>query len=207
MPPNIRYNKYKSTLADILSDRFSDTWKLLSETTIFLSRTKDFDAYEGQLRHWRAKLQSSRNHPETRQIIHGEITELRKNLRFRGYDLSLAKQTIIFDGFRNDASLAEGFRRIVLFLTADDVYYLTGDANHITLSEHLENRLEGTLSGGTPVQKKIKIVSKHYLWYLRRGSTLILSGSDTELKDDFERLQHIAELNPFFLLSRLKNLK
>jgi hypothetical protein len=192
----------KSTLADLLRDRFSDTWKLLSETTLFLSRTREFEAHEGQLRLWRAKLQSSGNDAETRQLIHGEIRELRKALRLRGYDLSLAKQALVFDGFRNDASIAEGFRRVALFITTDGVYWLAGDENHISLAEHLEKRFDEAAA-----KKKTSITGKHYLWYLRRGNTLILSGSDTELKDDFERLKRIGELNPFLLLSGLKGLR
>ena len=96
----------------MLSDRFSDVWKLLSETTLFLSRTKESGVYEQQLRTWRADLQSSGRNPEAAQRIRSELTALRKSLRLQGYDLSLGGQNLIIDGFRNDACLGEGFRRV-----------------------------------------------------------------------------------------------
>jgi hypothetical protein len=80
--------KKAGRLSDMLSDRFSDVWKLLSETTLFLSRTKEFGAHEQQLRTWRSDLQSSGQNPEVAQRIRSELTALRKSLRLQGYDLS-----------------------------------------------------------------------------------------------------------------------
>jgi hypothetical protein len=73
-----------------------------------------------------------------------------------------------------------------------------GDDNHITLAEMLETQVSNTF---------VPIRSKHYLWYKRRGNDLILSGSDTEMKEDFERLKAMGEAHSLIILSQLKGLK
>jgi hypothetical protein len=189
------------TVADVLTDRFTDVWKLLSDTSSFLSRTPEFHHYEEQLRSWRFSLQSIKDN-DNAQKIRKEITDLRKDLRFQGYDLSLGSQTLTVDRFRNDASLKDGFKRVVIFLTNSGIVWLGGEENHIMLAEYLESRIRNNLT-----DDHIQIVGKHYLWYRRRGNELILSGSDTETKEDFARLQAMAEANSLFLLAQLKNLK
>jgi hypothetical protein len=193
--------KKTGLLTELLADRFSDTWRLLSETSQFLSRTPVFDHYEDQLRIWRRDLQNAGKNAELSRQIREEVTELRKSLRRQGYDLSLAKQNLVVEGFRNDAALAEGFRRVVLFFAEDDIYWLAGDDNHITLAEMLERQLEAR-----PREDR-RIRSRHYLWYRRRGNDLALSGSDTEMKEDFERLKVMAEANNLVILAKLKGLK
>lgn len=193
--------KKKSSFADVLNDRFTDVWKLLSDTTSFLSRTPEFHHYEIQLRSWRSELQSSKN-AETAQRIRKELTDLRKALRFQGYDLSLGNQTLIVDHFRNDASLKDGFKRVVIFLTNSGIVWLSGEENHIVLADYLEARILNHLASD-----HISIIGKHYLWYRRRGNNLILSGSDTETKEDFEHLKAMADANSLFLLGQLKNLR
>ena len=195
-------NNSKTRLKDLFSDRFSDTWKLLSETSRFLSRTQIFANYEEDLRSWRLDLQSAGNNGEEHNRIRQEIIELRKSLRHQGYDLSLARQNLILEGFRNDASLAEGFRRLVIFFCSNDIYWLSGDDNHITLAELMERQISTIFS-----QKRSDILSKHYLWYRRIGNDLILSGSDTETKDNFIRLKAIVEANSLQILAKLKRLK
>jgi hypothetical protein len=185
-------------LKELLTDRFSDIWRLLSDTTQFLARTPVFDQYEEQLRQWRLELQSNEKDAELSRRIRAEITELRKTLRLLGYDLSLARQRLVIDRFRNDAALGEGFRRVVIFFAEEDVYWLAGEDNHITLAELLEHRLEN-------VPRRIR--SKHYLWYRRVGDTLTLSGSDTETKQDFERLKAMGEANSLVILAKLKALR
>ncbi|MCA1951167.1 MAG: hypothetical protein LDL24_11385 [Treponema sp.] len=185
------------------TDHFTDVWQLLSETTQFLSKTKEFSHYEAQLRQWRSELQSKRHDSETTMKVRNELVNLRKHLRIMGYDLSLAKQTLKFEGFRNDACIRDGFKRLVLVFTDKDLYWMTGDDNHISLSEYLERRLDAALASGSIE----RIQDRHYLWYKRQGNTLVLSGSDTETKDDFERLAAIGEANPLWLLGKLKGLK
>ncbi|MDR2314141.1 MAG: hypothetical protein LBE02_06370 [Spirochaetaceae bacterium] len=193
--------KKSAFLGDLLRDRFSDTWRLLSETSHFLSRTPVFQQYEDQLRLWRRELQSSGNSSDTAKKVREEVTELRRSLRRQGYDLSLAKQNLVFDGFRNDASTAEGFRRAVIFFTEDDAYWLTGEENHIILAERLEGQMNA-------VRRKWNTIhSKHYLWYRRRGNDLILSGSDTETKESFERLKAMGGAHSLFILLKLRGLR
>ncbi|MDR2768094.1 MAG: hypothetical protein LBB82_07185 [Treponema sp.] len=191
----------KTSLKDMFSDRFSGVWKLLSETTRFLSRTPVFHHYEEDLRHWRHELQTSGQSALVSKRVRAEITDLRKSLRGQGYDLSLAAQQLVIDGFRNDASLVDGFRRVVIFFADDNIYWLAGDDNHITLSEMLDRQMEN-LS-----RHSLQIRSKHYLWFKRRGNDLVLSGSDTEDKEEFERLKAMGEANSLVILSKLKGLK
>jgi hypothetical protein len=190
----------QSLLEQIFQDFLPDVWKLLSETTLFLSRTKEFYLYEDQLRTWRSNLQMKRKNPEEIAKIRREITELRKQLRHEGYDLSLGKQNLIFAGFKNDACLREGFKRVVLFFTNEDIYWLTGEDNHITLGEFLDRRFYEERQRG-------QVRYKYYLWYRRQGTDLILAGSDTETKENFERLKAMGEANSLLLLSKLKKLK
>ena len=187
------------SLREIISDRFTDTWKLLSETSVFLSKTPIFQHYEEQLRSWRLDLQNARNESFVFKRVRQEIIELRKFLRHQGYDLSLVRQNLVLEGFRNDVSMGEGFRRVVIFFGGDDVYWLAGDDNHVTLAKLLERQLYSCKHRGD-------IRSKHYLWYRRRGNSLVLSGSDTETKEDFERLKAMVELNSLLILAKLKNL-
>jgi len=164
-----------------------------------LGRTAEFVQYEEQLRTWRWNLQHAQNDAAKVGKIRDEIIALRKELRLRGYDLRLGSRNLIFEGFRNDACVVEGFRRIVLFIGEGDLYWITGDDNHITLAEFLERRLA---SGHHPGP----ILGRHYLWYRRRGNDLVFSGADTEMKDDFERLRAMGEANSLLFLSKLKNL-
>ncbi|MCL1927649.1 MAG: hypothetical protein FWG07_02505 [Treponema sp.] len=192
----------KQFFKDLLSDRLSDTWKLLSETTGFLSKTPVFLQYEEELRSWRYELQNANSDGETSGRIRQKIVYLRKSLREQGYDLSLARQNLILDGFRNDASLGKGFRRVVIYFGEDDIYWFSGDDNHITLAEILDRQL------AVRTQKQsCKIRSKHYLWYRRKGNDLVLSGSDTETKEDFIRLKAMAEANSLVILAKLRRLK
>ena len=190
-------------LADLLGDRFSDVWKLLSETTVFLGRTREFAAHEPELRAWRADLSASRS-PEVAERVRSELTALRRSLRLQGYDLRLGRQNLVIDGFRNDACLGEGFRRVVIFIAERGIYYLAGEENHIALAEFLEKKLDAEV---TARKARVRIKDRHYLWYRRRGGDLILSGSDTETREDFARFSAICDANSLLLLSGLKNLR
>ncbi|MDR1899136.1 MAG: hypothetical protein LBQ55_03920 [Treponema sp.] len=196
-------NKKPDSLIDRLSDRFGDIWKLLSGTTVFLSRINGMDHYEDQLRRWRGELQRSGRDPAVVARIRGEITELRRQLRLQGHDLSLGKQNLIIDRFRNDSCMAEGFCRVVLFFGADTIYYITGSDNHIALDELLGAQMDRRIRAGG----QIVIREKHYLWYRRQGTDLVLSGADTETREDFERLKALGESNSLFILTALKQLK
>jgi hypothetical protein len=145
-------------------------------------------------------LQSSGKNSDAAKKIRQEIIELRKALREEGYDLSLAGTELVIDRFRNDAAMAEGFRRAVVFFRADGVRYISGDENHITLADRLEKSIAAE-GASAPTH------SKHYLWFLRTKNALILSGSDTETKDDFERLKAMGEASSLAILAALKGLR
>jgi hypothetical protein len=89
-----------------------------------------------------------------------------------------------------------------LFLGDADFYWLAGTDNHIALDSYLEQRLNNSEFAW----KRLRILSRHYLWYLRRKTELVLSGSATETKEDYERLKAIGEAKPLLFLSKLKGL-
>ena len=185
-------------ISSSIAERLASTWLLLSDTTNFLARTSVFPQYENQLREMRARLGASRDNIDALRTIRKELTELREALRLQGYDLSLGKLELSIKGFRNDAAIAEGFRRIVIFIGAKDLWFIVGDDNHITLHDHLDE--ECVRRGISDIQHK------HYLWYRWNNGLLMLSGADSEPAEDFELLKAWAEVpeHRLFLLGRLK---
>jgi hypothetical protein len=187
-------------LAAELQERFASTWLLLSDTTNFLSRTSVFLQYESTLMEMRRLLSSSSKNSDTERSVRRDLTELRKALRVQGYDLSLGKLELTLQGFRNDSSVAEGFNRIVLFIGKREIWYLVGEDNHIELNRRLEQYLG---------EKAGEILQKHYLWYRWNHEQLIISGSDTESKDDFETFKAWCSQpeRRLHLLAQLKRLR
>lgn len=189
----------RATIAQNLAERFASTWRLLSETTIFLSRTSLFGHYERELMEMRRRLSAAVKSSEAETAVRKELVELRRALREQGYDLSLGKLDLEFQGFRNDGSIIEGFRRLVVFIGPKGLWYVAGEDNHLTLHDRLD-RATGA--------RGYAVAQKHYLWYRWSNGLLVLSGSDTEAKDDFEQLKAWASQpeRRLFLLSRLKEL-
>jgi hypothetical protein len=192
-------------LKNILSDNLTNTWQLLSETDNFLSRADIYSNYENQMMELRAKLNSAGKTGKDKVIkeVHSELVDLRKELRLLGYDVSLGKYRLVFDGFRHDDSIREGFKRIVLYILDDYFLWLTGDANHIDLAELLEQQIQRHIQA---TGKHVNIRGKHYLWYRRAKQELVLSGAASEIKDDYEQLKAFGEVSSLLFLSRLKNL-
>lgn len=188
-----------SRLTRALTEQFTDVWKLLSDTESFLSRIRLYGQYEAQLREWRSDLQRAPGNGDVASKVRGELVAIRKGLRLQGYDLSLGSQVLIFDGFRNDSCLRYGFKRLVLAIADSGVYHLTGEDNHVTLCGFLDDWLEK--------MKIWPVRERHFLWYRRNKNELVLSGSDTESKENFERLEQIGNANPLLLLSALKGLR
>lgn len=187
-----------STFTHFITDHFSPEWKLLSETESFISHTPDFPEYEQQFKEWRAKLQKKSTNDTELVTIRSEIVALRKTLRLKGYDLSLGLQRLLLQGFRNDDSLAIGYRRVVICFCDPDVYFQTGSANHVAIAEELIDTL---------TWKNLLVHPEvHYLWFLRNQKNLILCGSATETAKDFQRLESRAQANPMKLLSALRKL-
>ncbi len=184
-----------------LSERLATTWVLLSDTTNFLSLTSVFNQYESQLRDLRLRLTNSKDDDREVHIIKKEVIELRAALRLQGYDLSLGALDLSIKGFRNDAAMAEGFKRIVLFIGARDLWFITGEDNHRVLHDHLESECER--------RHIMNIRQKHYLWFRWNHHLLLMSGADSETAEDFESLKAWGEKpeNRLALLGKLKKVR
>ncbi|MBN1617554.1 MAG: hypothetical protein JW875_09625 [Spirochaetales bacterium] len=192
-------NSPAKNLSRFLTDRFSSEWKLLTETERYLSNTPEAPLYESRFRLWREKLNRISRGSTELISLRSEIVDLRKELRLKGYDLSLGLQTLVLEGFRDDTAMAEGFSRVVLCFTNVGLFFHTGSANHIALAQEMDIRLH-TLKGITSRES-------HYLWYARTAQGLILSGGATETKESFLRLEALVTANPLKLLSALKDLR
>jgi hypothetical protein len=181
-----------------IAERLATTWVLLSDTTVFLSRTSAFEQYESQLREFRHRLETKKDDDEELRRVRKELTELRAALRAQGYDLSLGALELSIKGFRNDAAVAEGFRRIVIFIGVKDIWFITGEDNHRALHDFLESECERRRISG--------IRQKHYLWYRWSHGLLLISGADSETAEDFEELKTWSEHpeNRLALLGKLK---
>jgi hypothetical protein len=187
-----------STFFNRLAESTSSTWRLLSDTTNFLSRVKLLDSYETEMRTWRAQLSRKRTDPQIMKDVREEIVALRKLLREQGYDLRLGSKDIALEGYRHDDAMGEGFRRIVLGLADDDVYYLAGEANHIELAEMLDSLCRQ--------KRACKPYRLHCLWYRWRNDVLVISGADSETAEMFEELKTWFAPNREFLLKKLSRL-
>jgi hypothetical protein len=188
---------------NLLSPKLTEVWNLINETALLLNRTVVRDRYKNQLdtlrSHLNGHLQQGSVNPAMLKEVQGGIIELRRQLRLAGYDLSMGKYTLVFDGFRNDASPEEGFWRMVLFIGDSAFYWETGSENHIMLASLLERRLSA--KSGMPVVREA-----HYLWYRWSKTSLVLSGAATETKEDYEKLKTAGEADSLLFLSRLKGL-
>ncbi|QHX42476.1 hypothetical protein ABH09_02305 [Treponema sp. OMZ 803] len=189
--------KLTTRLFNNLRDSFQSDWKLLSETEHFLASTPLQRNYEQQFALWRKQLQIEKN-DAVRASIRGEIIALRKALRLEGYDLSLGSIQLIVEDFVNDDAAARGFQRVVICFCDAGVFWLSGEANHLELAGDLQTELE---------RKRLYVHPEmHYLWFLWKRNALLLSGSATETKEAFERLQKRAQANPQKILRYLKAL-
>jgi ribosomal protein L10 len=185
------------------SGKVNQYWELLDETAALLNRTAVKSRFEKQLAAIALRSQSDPANPANLKEVYGALTELRKQMRLLGYDLSMGKYTLFFDGFRNDEAYGH-FTRMVLVVDQNGVFYWnTGDNNHVTLYYLLEDTIKKTRR---IKQLDIKIMDRHYLWFEKTRSTLTLSGSATETVEAYDRLKKIADADNLLFLSRLKGL-
>lgn len=182
-----------------LSKKITEVWNLLNETALFLARTKVRARFENQIAVLRSQLQKAPSNPAVIKEIYVSLTGLRQQLRLAGYDLSMGKYALIFDGFRNDDSLGSGFARAVLYIGDKNFYWKTGEDNHIMLAASMDSLL--AKSRGSDQIRGI-----HYLWFLKTKTTVVLSGSATETAEDYEKLKEFGESDALWFLSRLKGL-
>jgi len=183
-----------------LAEGLASTWKLLSDTSNFLSRVRLLERYEGELTEMRNQLYRYRKNPETVRRVREQVVALRRALRLEGHDLRLGSKDLVLEGFRHDDAMGEGFRRLVLGIAADDIVALAGDLNHIELAEMLESRLRDR-KGRRPTA-----VGLHFLWYRWRNQVLVLSGAASEPAQAFEELKAYFADNKEFLLRKLAHL-
>jgi len=188
-------------LAAGLSERFASTWRLLSDTTIFLSRTSIFGQYEQELTEMRGRLTSASKNEAVANEVRRQLIALRTSLRLGGYDLTLGALELAIRGFRNDAAVVEGFKRMVLFIGPRDIWAVAGEENHRALHDLLEQ--------GLKQWRDIEVSQKHYLWFQWNNNLLTISGADTEAKDDFELLKEWCAQpeNRLRLLGRMKRIR
>jgi hypothetical protein len=186
-------------IAGSIKEGLSSTWTLLSETTLYLSRAGLLASYEIQLRELRRKLSLRQGERDADRRAREEIVLLRKNLRADGHDLALGSFSITFEGFRSDDCVAQGFERLVILIAGADLLYVTGQDNHRTLAEFLDKRFAGL---GIDASREF-----HFLWFRRQATVIRVSGSDTETKEDFARLEALYAAKPLVLLQGLKRLK
>jgi hypothetical protein len=181
------------------SKKMTGVWQLVNETALLLNRTAIKDRCERQLGVLRSKLQQAPANPIILEEVSAGLTELRRQIRLAGYDLSMGKYALIFDGFRHDDSIAQGFKRMALFIGRDEFFCKTGDENHLALAGFLNRQLNGS-------PKRPAILEMHYLWYKKTKTTLSLSGAATETAEDYESLKRAGEADSLLFLSRLKGL-
>jgi hypothetical protein len=182
-----------------LSKKMTGVLRLADETALLLNRTAIKERYEGHLGILRSKLLQAPANPVILGEVSAGLTELRRQMRLAGYDLSMGKYALVFDGFRHDDSIAEGFRRMVLFIGKDAFFCKTGDENHLRLAGFLDRQLNAGPG-------KADILEMHYLWYMRTKTAVILSGSATETAEDYALLKKTGEADSLLFLSRLKGL-
>ncbi len=185
-------------LFDRFAESISSTWRLLSDTTNFLSRKGMLDQYEKELKGWRDRLAHSRASTQVAREVREDIVALRRLLRSQGYDLRLGSKDVIIEGWRHDDAMADGFRRLVLGLAEDDAYFVAGDANHIDLAEMLESYCRS--------RRRCKPYALHCLWYRWRSGVLVLSGAASETVEQFEDFRRWFEPNKELLLRKLSSL-
>jgi hypothetical protein len=182
-----------------LSRQITDVLNLLNETALQVSRTKIRARFEKQLLVLRSQLQKAPSSPAVIKEVYTGLTGIRQQIRLAGYDLSMGKYKLVFDGFRNDDSLGGGFKRAVLFIGEKNFFWRTGDDNHIMLASALENSLIQS-------RNREQIFQIHYLWFMRTKTTYILSGAATETAEDYEMLKAYGEADDLLFLSKLKGL-
>lgn len=181
-----------------IREEITSIWKLLNDTTIFLTRIKKFNEYENQIRDWRAKLQGFRNNPDIHKEIRQNIIYLRNSFRSQGYDLKLGSKDVGVFGFKHDDATLYGFKRIVVAVDHDNIFYITGEINHQELMNYLASRLKN--------KSNYKFKNAHSLWYRWHNNVLQFCGADSESKEDLEKFEEFVENNKNLVLRKMKNL-
>lgn len=185
-------------LVNSIREEIASIWKLLNDTTIFLTRIKKFNEYENQIREWRSKLQRFRNNPNIRKEVRQSIIYLRNSFRSQGFDLKLGSKDVEVFGFMSDDALIYGFKRIVLVIDDDDLFYITGEDNHQTLMNLMALRLK--------VENIYYFNNIHNLWFRWHNNILQFYGADSEGRESLEKFVEFVKNNKDFILKKMRNL-
>jgi hypothetical protein len=186
-----------SNFLNSIREEISSIWTLLNDTEIFLNRINKFEEYENDFREWRKNIKQNFTNSETRTRVKQEIINLRKSLRLQGHDLKLGSKDIKVFGFKSDDATLEGFRRLIVVLCPDNVFYITGDENHQELMRFLSLR-QG-------IESIYSLGEVHSLWFRWRDNILQICGADSESKDDLEKFVEFTAKNKSLMLKKLKN--
>jgi len=182
-----------------IAKEINEVWELVNETSLLLSQTSVKNHYADHVTTLQRWLQHC---PVNQAILHearNALKELRKRLRFEGYDLSMGKYKLIFDGFHNDEVFGK-FKRMVLYIDINNMlYWITGDANHQELGQMLEKRIS--------LLPCHNLIGKHYLWFMWTRTTLTISGAASESMRSYIELKAYAEADSLKFLSYLKKLR
>lgn len=182
--------------SDLIREAFVPNEKLLADTETATQNLPEYEALEGEFRYWEKILNDddSANDTEARE----EITALRKNLRERGYNLSLSSVQLDMEDVRNDDAIALGYRRLVICITKKAIYAISGDENHVDTGIELDRILQ---EKGISDNKEF-----HYLWYLKEKDVFHLAAAATELPEDYKKFKTQAEENPLRFISAVNRL-
>ena len=155
-------------------------------------------SYDNLIAQLRIRLQNTPVNSAVLQDVQYALTEIRKRIRLSGYDLSMGKFDLIFDGFHND-DIYGSLSRMVLYINDHGVFHWkTGEENHIELAAFLESYMQKI--------KESNIIQKHYLWYKWTKTTLTLSGAASESKEGYRKLMDYALADTLLFLTRIKKL-
>lgn len=182
--------------SDLIRETFVPNEKLLEDTETVTQNLPEYEALEGEFKYWEKILTD--DDPSNDNEAREEITALRKNLRERGYDLSLASIRLNMEEARNDDAMGEGYQRLVICITKRAIYAISRNENHMETGVELDKILQ---EKGITDSKEF-----HYLWYLKEKDVYHIAAAATELAEDYEKFKIQANENPLRFISALKKL-
>jgi predicted Zn-ribbon and HTH transcriptional regulator len=174
-----------------LEEYLLTTRALLSETEQFIiQNTKIYDQYDEAFLQLREILEAGKDRRKEIEKVRVYVSKIRKSLRLKGYNFKIRPMDLKVDGFRNEESAAQGFKRCVVVLTEEgDVLFMAGTENHKEMQKALEARAS--------------VREVHHLWFNWVDRVLILSGAASESPENFDRFEEYAASHKEYLLKKL----
>ncbi len=189
--------KHNRMEEESLEGYLSETRALLLQTEQYVIRnTKIYDQYDEAFLQLREILEAGEDQREEIEKVRVYISKIRKSLRLKGYNFKIRPMDLKVDGFRNEESAAQGFKRCVVVLTEEgDVLFMAGTENHKQMQKALEGKVAA--SGRDAVREV------HHLWFNWVDRVLILSGAASESPENFDRFEEYAASHKEYLLKKL----